>query len=187
MLAGDGVIGVLEGAEQQRNVLALTDAFIHPAGVFNPNVHNANHHIGSQRVVHGQKEPAGGGGILLVKAAHGLAGGMGLVHHPAQRQNGCGRYFCFKHHQFALDQAMALQAHFVSALASVQWSVSTYTLNKSSVSFDYRKPNRPIIFRPGIKWVGRGGLVSANRPVCVYLLSPFCVTMILSYRKGCWP
>ena len=99
VLAGNGVVRVLEGTEQQGNVLALTDAIAHPAGVFNPIVHNANHHIGNLRVVHGQKEPAGGGSILLVKAAHGLASGMGRVHHPAQRQDGCGIYFCFKHNQ----------------------------------------------------------------------------------------
>ncbi len=93
MLTGDGIVGVLEGAEQERDVLALTDAIVHPGGVFNPIVHNANHHIGGLRVVHGQKEPAGGGSILLVKAAHGLASGMGLIHHPAQRQDGCGIYF----------------------------------------------------------------------------------------------
>ena len=99
MLARDGIVRVLERAEQERDVLALTDAIIHPSGVFNPIVHNANQKTASLRIVHGQKEPAGGGSILLVKATHGLAGGMGLVHHPAQRQNGCGIYFCFKHNQ----------------------------------------------------------------------------------------
>jgi hypothetical protein len=39
VLAGDGIVGILEGTEQERNVLALTDAIIHPAGVFNPIVH----------------------------------------------------------------------------------------------------------------------------------------------------
>ena len=68
MLAGNGVVRVLEVTEQERDVLALTDAVIHPASVFNPIVHNANHHIGSQWIVHGQKETAGGGSILLVKA-----------------------------------------------------------------------------------------------------------------------
>ena len=115
VLAGDSVIGILEGTEQERDVLALTDAVIHPAGVFNPIVHNANHHIGSLRVVHGQKDPAGGGGILLVKAAHGLAGGMGLVHHPAQRQDGYGIYFCFKHNQLT---------HLMLSLLAVGWCLS---------------------------------------------------------------
>ena len=50
MLAGDGVIRVLEGTEQECDMLALTDSVIHPAGVFNPIVHNANDHIGSLRV-----------------------------------------------------------------------------------------------------------------------------------------
>ena len=78
VLAGYSVIRVLEGTEKQCDVLALTDAVIHPAGVFNPIVHNAYHHIGNLRIVHGQKETAGGGGMLLVKAAHGLAGGINL-------------------------------------------------------------------------------------------------------------
>ena len=76
VLAWDCIVRVLEGAEQQRDVLALTDAIAHPAGVFNPIVHNANHQVGRLRIVHGQKEPAGGGSILLVKAAHGLTGGV---------------------------------------------------------------------------------------------------------------
>jgi len=78
VLAGDGVVRVLVSTEQERDVLALTDAVIHPRGVFNPIIHNANHHIGSLRIVHGQKEQAGGGSMLLVKAAHGLAGGINL-------------------------------------------------------------------------------------------------------------
>lgn len=32
VLAGDGVIGVLEGAEQQRGVLAMTDEGVNPEG-----------------------------------------------------------------------------------------------------------------------------------------------------------
>ena len=50
VLTGNGVRRALEGAEQECDVLALTDAVIHPAGVFNPIVHYANHHVGSLRV-----------------------------------------------------------------------------------------------------------------------------------------
>lgn len=115
VLARNGVVRVLEGTEQERDVLALTDAVIHPSSILHPIVHNANHHIGSLRIVHGQKEPAGGGSILLVKAAHGLAGGMGLVHHPAQRQDGCGIYFCFKHNQLT---------HLMLSLLAAGWCLS---------------------------------------------------------------
>lgn len=115
VFARNSVVRVLKGAEQQDDVLALTDAIIHPRGVLNPIVHNTNHHIGSQRIVHGQKEPAGSGSMLLVKAAHGLAGGMGLVHHPAQRQDGCGIYFCFKHNQLT---------HLMLSLLAAGWCLS---------------------------------------------------------------
>ena len=118
VLARDGVIRVLVGAEQERDVLTLTDAVVHPSGIFNPIVHNANHHIGSQWIVHGQKEPAGGGSIQLVKVAHGLADGMGLVHHPAQRQNGYGIYFCFKHNQ--LTHLMLLTMQWPCRVTSLQ-------------------------------------------------------------------
>ncbi len=110
VLTGYSVVRVLEGTEQERDVLALSDALVNPVGVFNPIVHNANHQIGSLRIVHGQKEPAGGGSMLLLKAAHGLAGGMGLVHHPAQRQDGCGIYFCFKHNQLTHSMLSLLAA-----------------------------------------------------------------------------
>jgi len=50
MLAGNSVVRVLIGTEQECDVLALTDAVVHPRGVLNPIVHNTNHHIGSLRV-----------------------------------------------------------------------------------------------------------------------------------------
>ncbi len=50
MLAGNSVVRVMKGAEQECDVLALTDAIVHPGGVFNPIVHNAYHHVGSLRV-----------------------------------------------------------------------------------------------------------------------------------------
>lgn len=87
MLAGDGVVRVLEGAEQQRDVLALTDAIFHPRGVFNPIVHNANHHIGGLRIVHGQKEFALTPGILLIPFYNNLLRQMHLIHYNAETEN----------------------------------------------------------------------------------------------------
>ncbi len=85
MLAWECVIRVLDSTEHQRDVLALTDSVVNPSGVLNPIAHNTNHNVGRLEVVHGQKEFAYGGGVLLVKAAHGLAVGIGLVRHRAQR------------------------------------------------------------------------------------------------------
>lgn len=138
VLAGNGVVRVLEGTEQECDVLALTDAVIHPAGVFNPIVHNANHHIGSLWIVHGQKEPAGGGCILLVKAAHGLTGGMGLIHHPAQRQDGCGIYFCFKHNSVNTFNALFIGSWlvFISPINISNHYASTPILIEDFVIYD---------------------------------------------------
>lgn len=87
MLAGDGIVRVLETAEQQRDVLALTDAIFHPGSVFNPIVNNVNHHVGDPRIVHSQKEFALTPDILLVPLSYYLLRQMHLIHYAAEAEN----------------------------------------------------------------------------------------------------
>ena len=72
--------------------------------------------------------------MLLVKAAHGLAGGMGLVHHPAQRQNGCGIYFCFKHNQ--LTHLMLLTRQWPCRVTPLQAAGTSTSCSGCRVSSD---------------------------------------------------